>query len=68
MPDSLVNVVESIPSSAHPMEVVRTIISYMGVIEPEKTFEDQLKVAKRLLGVTTTAIVYWYNFPIMELE
>ena len=62
MPDSLVSVIESIPSSAHPMEVVRTIISYMGVIEPEKTFEDQLKVAKRLLGVTTTAIVYWYNF------
>ena len=62
MPDSLVSVVESIPASAHPMEVVRTIISYMGVIEPEKSFDDQLAIAKRLIGVTTTAIVYWYNF------
>ena len=39
-----------------------TIISYMGVIEPEKSFDDQLAIAGRLLGVTTTAIVYWYNF------
>ena len=62
MPDSLVSVVESIPASAHPMEVVRTIISYMGVIEPEKSFDDQLAIAKRLIGVTATAIVYWYNF------
>ena len=62
MPDSLVTVLESIPAEAHPMEVVRTIISYMGVIEPELSFDDQLAVAKRLIGVTTTAIVYWYNF------
>ena len=62
MPDSLIGVVESIPASAHPMEVIRTIISYMGVIEPELSFDDQLAVAKRLIGVTTTAIVYWYNF------
>ena len=62
MPTSLVSVLESIPSSAHPMEVIRTIISYMGVIEPEESFEDQLHIAKRLLGVTTSAIVYWYKF------
>ena len=49
MPDSLIGVVESIPASAHPMEVIRTIISYMGVIEPELSFDDQLGVAKRLI-------------------
>ena len=62
MPESLVTVVESIPADAHPMEVVRTIISYMGVIESEKSFDEQLQVTKRLLGVTTTAIVYWYKY------
>ena len=62
MPDSLVTVLESIPAEAHPMEVVRTIISYMGVIESERSFDEQLDVTKRLLGVTTTAIVYWYKF------
>ena len=62
MPDSLVTVLESIPAEAHPMEVVRTIISYMGVIESERSFNEQLDVTKRLLGVTTTAIVYWYKF------
>ena len=29
MPDSLISVLESIPADAHPMEVIRTIISYM---------------------------------------
>ena len=62
MPDSLKTMIESIPGSAHPMEVIRTIISFMGVVEPEESFDDQLQVAKRLLSVTTTAIVYWYNF------
>ena len=62
MPDSLVTMLESIPAEAHPMEVVRTIISYMGVIESERSFDEQLDVTKRLLGVTTTAIVYWYKF------
>jgi len=62
MPHSLVTVLESIPAEAHPMEVVRTIISYMGVIESETSFDEQLDITKRLLGVTTTAIVYWYKF------
>lgn len=62
MPNSLITVLESIPKEAHPMEVVRTIISYMGVIEPEKSFDEQLDITKRLLGVTTTAIVYWYKY------
>ena len=62
MPNSLITVLESIPKEAHPMEVVRTIISYMGVIESEKSFNEQLDVTKRLLGVTTTAIVYWYKY------
>ena len=62
MPNSLITVLESIPKQAHPMEVVRTIISYMGVIEPEKSFDEQLDITKRLLGVTTTAIVYWYKY------
>ena len=62
MPNSLITVLESIPAEAHPMEVVRTIISYMGVIESEKSFDEQLDVTKRLLGVTTTAIVYWYKY------
>ena len=29
MPNSLIPVLESIPADAHPMEVIRTIISYM---------------------------------------
>ena len=62
MPNSLITVLESIPKQAHPMEVVRTIISYMGVIESEKSFDEQLDITKRLLGVTTTAIVYWYKY------
>ena len=62
VPSSLLSVLESIPKDAHPMEVIRTIVSFMGVIEPEVSFDEQLQITKRLLGVTTSAIVYWYKF------
>jgi len=35
MPKALIEVLEKIPAQAHPMEVMRTICSFLGVIEPE---------------------------------
>lgn len=35
IPQKLIQLLESVPASAHPMDVMRTICSYMGLIEPE---------------------------------
>ena len=62
IPPSLKSVIELMPKTSHPMEVTRTITSFLGVIEPETTQNDQLKIAIRLIAVLGPAICYWYHF------
>lgn len=62
IPPALKSVIELMPKSAHPMEVTRTIASFLGVIEPESPINDQLQIAIRLISVLGPAICYWYHF------
>ncbi len=62
LPDSLKEVLERIPASAHPMDVLRTGCSFLGNIEPENGFENQHEVADRLLAAFPAMITYWYRF------
>ena len=51
LPDELVTTLEHIPSTAHPMDVMRTGCSLLGNLEPEGDFDNQQEVADRLLAV-----------------
>ena len=51
-----------IPKTAHPMEVMRTICSFLGVIEPENEQNDQIKIAIRLISIFGPAICYWWHY------
>jgi 2-methylcitrate synthase len=62
LPDSLKEVLERIPASAHPMDVLRTGCSFLGNIEPEGDFENQQDIADRLLASFPSMITYWYRF------
>lgn len=62
IPPALKQVIELMPKTSHPMEVTRTITSFLGVIEPEGPGNDQLKIAIRLIAVLGPAICYWYHF------
>lgn len=62
LPDKLKEVLERIPASAHPMDVMRTGCSFLGNIEPEGGFEHQQDVADRLLATFPGMITYWYRF------
>lgn len=62
LPDDLKAVLERIPASAHPMDVMRTGCSMLGNLEPEGSFENQQQVADRLLGAFPSIINYWYRF------
>ncbi len=62
LPDSLKEVLERIPASAHPMDVLRTGCSFIGNIEPEDGFENQQEVADRLLAAFPSMITYWYRY------
>lgn len=62
LPDGLKKVLEAIPANAHPMDVMRTGCSFLGNLEPEGGFENQLDVADRLLAVFPSIIIYWHRF------
>jgi len=62
LPKTLKEVLERIPASAHPMDVLRTGCSFLGNIEPEADFSQQQDVADRMLAVFPSIICYWYRF------
>ncbi len=62
LPTPLCEVLERIPKSAHPMDVLRTGCSMLGTLEPEQDFSQQLDIANRLIAVFPAMLLYWYRF------
>ncbi|MEE4161850.1 MAG: 2-methylcitrate synthase [Woeseiaceae bacterium] len=62
LPDALKSVLEMIPADAHPMDVLRTGVSFLGNIEPEGDFSNQDDVADRLFACLPSIMVYWHRF------
>ncbi|CAD5377530.1 2-methylcitrate synthase [Pseudomonas sp. OF001] len=62
LPQALKEVLERIPASAHPMDVMRTGCSMLGNLEPEESFAQQLEKANRLMAAFPAIMCYWYRF------
>src|ERR1700745_2201871 len=62
VPPLLREVLERTPKDAHPMDVLRTGTSMLGVLEPEGSFARQNAVAERLLACLPSILCYWYRF------
>jgi len=62
LPDALKTVLEMIPGDAHPMDVLRTAVSFLGNVEAEGDFSNQSDVADRLLASLPSMLVYWHRF------
>jgi 2-methylcitrate synthase len=61
VPKALRKVLEGIPKSAHPMDVLRTGVSFLGNVEPEGGFENQREVADRLVAIMPGILLYWFH-------
>ena len=62
LPTELKEVLERIPASAHPMDVMRTGCSMLGNLEPEGDFSNQNETADRILASFASIITYWYRY------
>lgn len=62
LPVALKEVLERIPASTHPMDVLRTGVSFLGNLESESGFENQKTTACRLLATLPAIVTYWYRF------
>tara|TARA_B100000929_G_scaffold290173_1_gene282903 strand:- start:2388 stop:3512 length:1125 start_codon:yes stop_codon:yes gene_type:complete len=62
LPNELKEVLERIPKTTHPMDVMRTGCSMLGNLEPEGDFSNQHETADRILASLSSIITYWYRF------
>src|SRR3954471_22004909 len=65
IPASVKTVLEALPASAHPMDVMRTGVSALGCVEPEKDNHDVAgarEIADRLMASLGSMLLYWYHF------
>ncbi len=63
LPPSFIKLLELIPKSAHPMDVLRTSCSFLGCIEKAAgPGLDTKNASTRMFGVFPSAVLYWYHF------
>ncbi len=62
LPADLKDILEHLSGDAHPMDILRTGCSALGVIEPEDADHDQYTAATRLLATFPAMLLYWHHF------
>lgn len=62
LPNELKLLLETIPGSVHPMDVLRTGISMLGTLESETAQYTDHQIADRLIACTPSILLYWYQF------
>jgi len=65
LPGEVKHVLEALPASAHPMDVMRTGVSALGCALPEAMShgpEGARNIADRLMASLGSMLVYWYHF------
>lgn len=65
LPAALKQALEALPASAHPMDVMRTGVSVLGCVLPEKNDHNQpgaRDIADRLMASFSSMLLYWYHY------
>ncbi len=65
LPALVRTVLEALPATAHPMDVLRTGVSALGCALPEAESHDAAgarEIADRLLACLNSMLLYWYHF------
>ncbi len=65
LPAAVMAALESLPASAHPMDVMRTGVSILGCVLPEKDDHNTANardIADRLMACLGSMLLYWFHF------
>jgi 2-methylcitrate synthase len=65
LPANVKAALECVPASAHPMDVMRTGVSVLGTVLPEKddhNIAGARDIADRLMASFGSMLLYWYHF------
>ncbi|HYG06818.1 MAG TPA: 2-methylcitrate synthase [Stenotrophomonas sp.] len=65
IPAAVQDALETLPPSAHPMDVMRTGVSVLGCVQPEKEDHNHpgaRDIADKLMACLGSMLLYWYHF------
>ncbi|GAB3370961.1 bifunctional 2-methylcitrate synthase/citrate synthase [Massilia agri] len=65
LPQAVKSALEALPAGAHPMDVMRTGVSVLGCVLPEKddhNLAGARDIADRLMASFGSMLLYWYHF------
>jgi len=65
LPQAVKSALEALPAGAHPMDVMRTGVSTLGCVLPEKddhNIAGARDIADRLMASFGSMLLYWYHF------
>ncbi|MEN1943318.1 2-methylcitrate synthase [Luteimonas sp. MJ293] len=65
IPAAVKAVLEEMPPSAHPMDVMRTAVSALGCVQPEKDDHNHpgaRDIADKLMASLGSMLLYWYHY------
>ncbi|GAB3630543.1 methylcitrate synthase [Pandoraea terrae] len=65
LPEAVKAALECVPAAAHPMDVMRTGVSVLGTVLPEKddhALPGARDIADRLMASLGSMLLYWYHF------
>jgi 2-methylcitrate synthase len=64
LPGAVRAALEALPATAHPMDVMRTGVSVLGCVEPERdqSASTARDIADRLIASLGGMLLYWYHF------
>ena len=65
LPQTVRTVLEALPAATHPMDVLRTAVSALGCVSPEKESHDAAgarEITDRLLASLNSMLLYWHHY------
>jgi 2-methylcitrate synthase len=65
LPQAVKTALEALPAASHPMDVMRTGVSVLGCVLPEKddhNIPGARDIADRLMASTGSMLLYWYHY------
>ena len=65
VPAAVKTILEQLPPSTHPMDVMRTAVSALGCVSPEKDDHNHpgaRDIADKLMASLGSALLYWYHY------
>jgi 2-methylcitrate synthase len=62
LPAGVLSILEQLPGSTHPIDVLRTGVSALAAFEPENEECDAYQIADRLIASSASMLLYWYHY------